>query len=260
MHTVQSFYKQALGRIALSFCTRACSSPDDRRFLRQVSHKAVLDNAREWSASLRQRYTRHARLMDVPSMLADPEVVQEEEALEGFSIIRQIKLDIPELAKPPTDFQMGLIWFIVQLMAPRIFGQAWATDRVRIKREMGWTDEHLGIGAVLTGRKEGKSTGMAMACALLLLNLKNFPIALFSRTREQARIILGMTRELLIGHPRVNQFRFIQSGDILKLRASLGDEREIRAWSGQTNVSVWEGREGTCRRHRRLCKKKVCRG
>ena len=243
---VQSAHRQSLGRLVRRFRAQAQTASTGRRFYRQVSHKARFDNAAEWVDVLRTRYSRHARLMDMPQMLADPETAQVEETVEGFDVIRQMKLDIAALPKQPTDFQLSLIWFVIELMAPRIFGQAWTTDRVRIKKQMGWVYDHDGIGGVLTGRKEGKSTGLAMACVIVLLNLRAVPVALFSRTKEQSCIILGMAKELLAGHPRVNQFKMSTSSQTITLQASDADKRIMKAWTGTADVRAGGRERGAC--------------
>lgn len=243
---VQSFHRQVLARIVNAFHTHTQGNVvANRAYRRVVSHKAMLDNAQEWTDTLMARYGRYARLMNVPQMLANPETAQTEDTLEGFEIIRQIRIDIATLPKQPTDFQLKLIWFIVELMAPRIFGQAWTTDRARIKKQMGWVEDRDGIGGVLTGRKEGKSTGIAMGCSIVLLNLRAIPVALFSRTKDQSCIILGMAKELLAGHPRINNFKMTTSSNIIKLIASDSDIREMRAWTGTADVRCVCGGESS---------------
>lgn len=243
--SIAQFHRQALGRVLLAYRASINETHDlSRRFVRRVSHQALVDNAKTWTGALHAHYERYARLMTVPEMLADPETSSVEGALEGFKIIRQIRADIAALPKTPTDFQLSIVWFVVELMASRIFGQTWVTDQVRIKKQMGWSKEHHGIGGVLSGRKEGKSTGFAMACIIILMNLKNIPIALFSRTKDQSCIILGMAKELLAGHPRVHSFKMMPSSCAIQLIASNADVRTMRAWSGTADVRMVRGGEG----------------
>lgn len=225
---------------------RAAYQPDgrapvrvQRRGLRAVSYASKYTRAREWIEEREALYRRHARMMSIAEMVADPELVAVD-AIDGFETIRAIRADIELLTPRPTDFQLELIWWVVELMAPRIFGSRWDTDQTRIRRRLGWTSVNYGIGAALTGRKEGKSTGFAMGVTVTSLNIPGLRTALFSLTRDQACLILDMTKSVLDVHPHRNDFRYVPSARQITLSRRLAngnlDERTIKAWSGSANV------------------------
>jgi len=237
---VAAHYRAALDRIAAQVraATRAPTAATLCLYLRPVNYAPLCDNARRWTTLIQARYAEAAAPRSISDLVADPMVAQGN-TLDGFETIRQIRADIQGLVPTPTEFQLQLIWFVVELMARRLFGTAWDTDRVRIRRQMGWRSDYVGIGAALTGRKEGKSTGLGMAIAIVALNLPRGRIALFSRTRDQACIIKDIARDTLYAHPRIASFKLVPAGKKLTLIASRSDMRLIEAWSGSADVRCW---------------------
>ncbi len=71
----------------------------------------------------------------------------------------------------------------------------------------GWrfTD---GVVGVLTGRKTGKSTGLAMICIAYMFVISGFRGAVASRTLEQAKIIVKTVQQLVKRHPWFKQHGF----------------------------------------------------
>lgn len=252
---VQRHYTRAISDLAVAWRSRRPLSDPKRssgRRIRPVTYVSVVRRARDWVAEREALSRRYARMMSIPDIIADPEITQFD-APEGLEVIRQIRIDIDHLHPRPTDFQLEIIWFVVELMAPRIFGARWQTDRARIKKQMGWTAHNYGIGGILTGRKEGKSTGLAMAVVIVAMNLPSILIALFSLTINQSTIILGMAKTILFDHPRSAEFKVntsTQKISLTRLRADgRADTREVRAWSGSANVRAYGNRTGAGETH-----------
>lgn len=239
---VDEHYRAVLARM----CRAAAAPAVDgaaRAYLREISYVQLCTSARQWVEQLEGQFVEVSRMRDAVELINDPAVFGGD-AVHGFEVIQQIRADILGLQPRPTDFQMQLIWFVVELMAPMIFGDAWKTDRLRIKRQMGWTSDYAGIGAVLTGRKEGKSTGLGMAAAIALLNVPHISVALFSKTQAQSSIILQMAKRTLASHPRISGFKVASSARAITISTSATDERTMRAWSGSANVRGVYGRLG----------------
>jgi hypothetical protein len=243
--SVAAHYRSVIARLCALAPVGSADGDEPPIFLGRVSLAPFVAHARAWCAELTATYTRRAAIRSAVDMVIDPEV-SAVEMVDGFETIRQMRVDIEQLRPPPTDFQLRLIWYAIELAAPRIFGERWKTDRVRIQRQMGWHNDFAGIGGVLTGRKEGKSTGLAMAASIMLLNLRAVPIALFSRTLDQAVIILRMAKMLLVVHPHFKQFKAAMSSRIITLSAPGGDTRTITAYSGATDVRFARARVCVC--------------
>lgn len=156
---------------------------------------------------------------------------------ERHAIIDRIRADALQFTPRPHAFQIDLIEFWLELGAPYIYGEFWQTDYISIKKRNGWITPNNGVGAVRSGRKDGKSTGIAMCVTLGLFNLTSYTIALFAKVREQSRIILGLVIELSRTHPRYSEFYVPRpSRDRFIIRGGANDERVVQAHSGDPNV------------------------
>jgi len=195
--------------------------------------------AGNWKDRLVREFEPRSFLMSRAEILGNPMMRQMYEPMsDGHQIVRQMNLDIDAFSPQPTDFQRMLIGFTIELSAPRIYGREWRTHQLSIKRVNGWTESYHGIGAVMTGRKEGKSTGLAMVTTIALFNLASAKIALFSKTLQQARIILGMAKELAQNHGRTAEFKIETNADQIKVtHLATGNVRLCTAYSGSADVS-----------------------
>ena len=214
------------------------------QFLRQCKPSTAplcaMEPALHWRTRQLTEYEPRSFLMTRAQMLSSPLLRQMYEPLSsGHAIVRQMQLDIDGFSPQPTDFQRQVIDFTTQLSAPRIYGREWKTNQLSIKRINGWTETYHGIGALMTGRKEGKSTGLAMVTVISLFNIPSGKIALFSKTQQQARIILGMAKELAQAHARNGEFRIDTNKDeILVTHIATKNRRICTAYSGSADVSL----------------------
>ena len=207
-----------------------------------VCYRSLITRLDHWCNVREQRYRIRHKLVPMRDLISDPEFAQDlDEAASGFEVIARCREAIRLLHKQPTDFQLSLIWFVIELMLPRIFGKSWRTQRVRICRRLGMSASYIGLGGVLSGRKEGKSTAFGMSVAVVLLCVPNIKVALFSKTREQAKIILSMAMEFVTNHPWRSQFDIPPGTNPFRLVASPADHREASAKSGDADVSREKG-------------------
>lgn len=129
------------------------------------------------------------------------------------------------------------------MSAPWYYGDEWILNQDEILQRNGW-QKYDGIMAVQLERKAGKSTTLAFSCLGDLLNIPGAKIALISRTREQAQIILFLVIDLLRRHPRREEFKIKYNKTQLILSTG-AEERILTAYSGDPNVSRVREGEGT---------------
>lgn len=247
MRSLRHVFAQRLG----SAVARLLAPPPERREVEREARPvtaceldAALDPfkaALRWAEYEMEQFRPMAGLLNQAEMLANPVLRRAYEPLSsGHEIVRQMRLDINRFHQSPTDFQRELIDFTMQLAGPRIYGLEWKTNQLAIKRYNNWTGVFHGIGAVMTGRKEGKSTGLALAAALIMFNIPRVRIALFSKTQAQAGIILGMAKDLLANHARSTQFKLDGNKEVNSIRhMETGDFRVVTAYSGSADVSFF---------------------
>jgi len=197
----------------------------------------------KWSEHEKRQFAPLGGIKHEWEILSNPILRREayEPLSNGHEIVRQMRLDINNFTQiKPTDFQRELVEFVIELAAARIYGREWKTNQLAIKRYNNWTGVFHGIGAVMTGRKEGKSTGLALAAALIMFNIPRVRIALFSKTQAQAGIILGMAKDLLANHARSTQFKLDGNKEVNSIRhMETGDFRVVTAYSGSADVSFF---------------------
>jgi len=246
MRSLRHVFAQRLG----SAVARLLAPPPERREVEREARPvtaceldAALDPfkaALRWAEYEMEQFRPMAGLLNQAEMLANPVLRRAYEPLSsGHEIVRQMRLDINRFHQSPTDFQRELIDFTMQLAGPRIYGLEWKTNQLAIKRHNGWTETFYGIGAVMTGRKEGKSTGLAMTATLVLLDVPAVRIALFSKTVQQACIILNMARDMLKKHGRAGDYKLDGNKESITItHVATGDVRVCTAYSGCADVSV----------------------
>ena len=240
--SVAAHYHGALAR-AFSRASAQTSVSTDARHINRLSYRSYVARATQWAAQLDADYTRNVSLMTVDQMVARPDLSPELLG-EGDEVVRQMRSDMNQLRPEPTDFQRSIIETVIEMMAPRIYGELWKTDELAIKRRNGWTNEYHGIGAVLTGRKEGKSTALAMSVVIVMLNIRAVRIALFSKTKPQACIILNMAKPILAAHPRSAAFKMSTSAQTIVALGGPNDERHAQAYTGTADVRTDGARGG----------------
>ena len=160
---------------------------------------------------------------------------------EALGRITSVLADVEGFTLMPRPFQLRIVDLWLELSAPVWFGNSWQARGEEIRTRFAWRNEHIGIGAVQSGRKDGKSTGGAFTAALGLLNVPNYSIHVFSTKLEQSMIILNMTYRLLLGHERVGDFRVKASETKLSVEFSKTDVRTMEAMSSNITVMLMIG-------------------
>lgn len=206
-----------------------------------VSYASLLKKAENCVTRRERRFARMAGALWSPAeMYASPLFQRGSDSLEDrHAIVDRIRADTQHFKPRPHAFQIEVIEFWLELSAPYIYGEFWQTNYVDIRTRNGWSTPNNGIGAVRSGRKDGKSTAIAMCVVLGLFNLPNYTIALFAKVHKQSRIILGMALQLARTHPRAKEFIIPRpSCDKFTVRVSLEDERVVSAHSGDPEVRL----------------------
>lgn len=230
-------------RSELSATPEDRAAPPPRMFVKPSKslYKSTLAVTTEWTNHEVGKIESTPRIMSLVEILSNPMANQAYKALSsGAEIIRQMRIDTNGFVKKPTDFQREMIEFVTQLLGRRIYGMDWKINQMDIRRRLGWKEETHGIGGIMTGRKEGKSTGLSMAASLAMLNIPGVEVALFSKTRAQAQIILNMAKTAIGSHLRRNEFKIEVSASCMKLTL-LSDRNDVRvctAYSGNADVST----------------------
>jgi len=156
----------------------------------------------------------------------------------GHAIIDACRRDAEGFAVVPHAFQITLIEFWLELSGPAIYGaETWGQHHEAIRRRNGWSTPNNGVGAVQSGRKDGKSTGIAMCVVLGMLNIPEYKVSVFAKVHKQSRIILGLVAVLARGHRRIKEFKVPRSNvNEFSLVAGDNDVRCVRAHSGDGAV------------------------
>lgn len=158
-------------------------------------------------------------------------------------VVDAIRRDAARMDPKPYEFQIRIIELMLQLSGPRIYGHFWHNGSLAIRKRNGWTVDNDGIAAVLTGRKEGKSTGIAMSILLLMMNIPSYKCAVMSLTREQSQIIRRMVGDLAALHPRAREeFVVVRNSAFefgLAPQNNKLDQRCVHAYSGNPKVKCF---------------------
>lgn len=205
-----------------------------------VSFKKRFDKAHAVAAERHRTYQAIGRRLVAPADMLCSEAFDSgvNQLAAGHAIVDAMRRDASGFAVEPHAFQVTLIEFGIELMGPSIYGtDVWRQNHVAIRQRNGWTTPNNGVGAVQSGRKDGKSTGIAMLVVLALLNIPHFKVSLFAKVHKQSRIILGLVSLLARGHIRCKDFK-VQPPNVNKfaLEASSGDVRQVLAHSGDAEV------------------------
>lgn len=142
-------------------------------------------------------------------MYADPSYSNRRRG--GEEVYRKLVNSFASFPEPPTPFQWKLFAATCSACAPLIFGPAFFNDPQRWLKLVGgkFTD---GIVGILTGRKTGKSTGLAYIIITLMFHISAFRCIISSKTLEQARIILTTVQALITRHPEwSSNFEIVES-------------------------------------------------
>lgn len=138
----------------------------------------------------------------------------------------------------PTPFQWKIFQAVCSANAPTIIGPSFFNDPERWIKLIGgrYTD---GIVGILTGRKTGKSTGLAYVIICLLFVVSAFKCVVSSKILDQAKIILTTVRTLIHRHPwfkRKGYSIFESRATCLSIRGPDGTIRTIESKCGNGEV------------------------
>lgn len=209
-------------------------STTKRQHYKPITYQSYFDSIARWSTGLVERFEQRTFIPTAAQSYANAQY--DSRTLQGDEVIRNTRRDFLACSPPPTSVQKRMFETYLQVKAPRIYGAEWESDKCAILKRNAWR-EYDGILLTLTGRKEGKSTGLAQNCLSTVLNVPNWRIAVFSRTREQAQIILLLVIHMFRKHPRAAEFKATFSKREFTISTAT-DTRTITAYSGDANVSV----------------------
>jgi hypothetical protein len=205
----------------------------------ELSFTLPLRRARNLLRKQMSIYTNYvAPLLSTAQMYTLPVFDSTETTIErGHARVDAMRADALLFDPPPQPFQLKIIEFMIELGAPRIYGEVWNTDYHSIKMRNGWTKKNYGIGGILSARKEGKSTGVAMGILVYLMNIPHYVWAVFAPGLTQSQIMLDLCILLLRRHPKAVQF-YIPPTSARRLRIikDQTDIRQVTAHTGQDEV------------------------
>jgi len=206
--------------------------------------------AEKWADFEVKTFERSGCMLNMPDILNDPIASHAFRASSlGDEIVKMSRLDAQLFHITPTDFQADWLATSLEARAPRMYLEEWKRNMPSIRRRNGWITKMHGIIAMLTGRKEGKSTVLGMDGVVILFNIPGVQVALFSRTKDQACIILDMMKTLAAHHQRAGDFKIEASrSKIVVTHLATGDVRVCQAWSGSGDVRYMQGNNAGLRR------------
>ena len=254
----EAFAKLVRQRLQTAFRKRAAelAAPADttlapeRRFHgpSHAMHAQLFGVAEKWIARETEVYRQMGGLRMLDEILMDPIMAHQLRPVNaGDEIVYQSRQDVDGFTPVPSDFQREWLEFSMQLKGRRIYGPEWKSNQIAIKQRNNWTVQSNGLGGTMTGRKEGKSTAMAMDVIVTMFNIPSVEIALFSRTQKQARIILNMAKVLGNNHARAAEYKLEPYKDEIRItHLPTGNMRLCTAYSG--DADVWPHARLACAR------------
>lgn len=228
--------EERIGRLAEVTKNRVASHelPPQTTF---VDFTPAVRRLSDHAAELCKKYLPMLYIPRVSRSFADP--VYDQRSYSGNDVHSNLKSVLETFPDPPTQFQWKLADATFAATAPLIYGEEYNIDPEYINDRHGWrfTD---GVVGVLTGRKTGKSTGLAMICIAYMFVISGFRGAVASRTLEQAKIIVKTVQQLVKRHPWFKEHGF-RVGQMRATYVSIigpdETERSIEAKCGDGNVS-----------------------
>jgi hypothetical protein len=173
-------------------------NPNISRAPKRISFMPLVERLRIQATKIKEDYERAIFVPRLSSSFGDPSF--NDRTRDGEQVFRQILKAFVSFPDPPTPFQHKLFAACASACAPMIFGEEFFSDPTRCLSIIGgrYTD---GIVGVLTGRKTGKSTGLAYIAIAFMFVIKNWKGIIVSKTLEQAKIILDTIKGLIQVHP-----------------------------------------------------------
>lgn len=215
------------------------SNPEVSRAPKRVSFLPLVERVRIHAEKIKAERDRCCYIPRLSASYADARY--NERPSDGEAVYRRLLECFISFKDPPTAFQHKLFTAVSSACAPLIFGEEFFSDPARCLQIIGgrFTD---GIVGILTGRKTGKSTGLAYIAICLMFVIKRFKSIIVSKTLEQAKIILDTVKGLLQSHPwwSTGGYRVMESrATALTINGPDGSLRvlEARCGSGEVRLS-----------------------
>jgi hypothetical protein len=203
------------------------------------SHERLLDYAHSFAAGMVRvaktfatRFNNMRRMPTVPESFAEP--AYQLRAQGGDEVLRQLRSVFSRFPDKPTKFQWMIFDATCCAAKALIYGEEYFGDPNWVLERNGWSDDN-DIAAVLTGRKTGKSTGLAMTALSFMFVIPGFRGVVGSRTLEQALIIPDLAKQLISRHPDF-QGMGLEVRDMRARYFSIGpasDKSDIRSLEGE---------------------------
>lgn len=211
-------------------------NPGLSRAPKRISFMPLVERLRIQATKIKEDYERAIFVPRLSASFGDPSF--SDRTRDGEQVFRQILRAFVSFPDPPTPFQHKLFAACASACAPMIFGEEFFSDPTRCLSIIGgrYTD---GIVGVLTGRKTGKSTGLAYIAISFMFVIKNWKGIIVSKTLEQAKIILDTIKGLIQVHPLWAElgFKVVESrATALVIQSKDGSLRWIESRCGSGEV------------------------
>jgi hypothetical protein len=155
---------------------------------------------RTYANRLCEQYRRAFFLPSIYSVLAEPDVRMS--GTTGDEVLRTLRHVYASFPEPPTPFQWKIFEAMCCAASALIYGQEKSQDPNWVLERNNWVEDD-GIVGILTGRKTGKSTALAMCHLTFMMVIRGYRGVNASRTLEQAVIIIDLARQLVRRHPHM---------------------------------------------------------
>ena len=157
---------------------------------------------------------------------------------EGDRLLRDAKRAYEMFDITLTPQQRLMCIAALKTALPKIYGDSWEAEKLRVMHENGWTSFRPEL-FVVTPRRFGKTTAIGVHCVALIVTIPKYKLVLFAVRLRQSRMLLGMIIGMLIGHPmfKKNDLKIItQNKDKLEAMWPNGQVSEIDAYPSSTDV------------------------
>ncbi len=149
-----------------------------------------------------RRYNLNLYLPPIAKRLGEPDFAVRR--YSGDEVIRRLRSTFARFPDPPTPFQWKIFEAMLCAAKALIYGQEYDSDPNWVLERNGWSEDN-DIVAVLTGRKTGKTTGLAMAHLAFMMVIRGYRSVNASRTLEQSMIVVDLANQLAPMHPMIKE-------------------------------------------------------
>lgn len=226
--------KEAQAKIAETLAR----NPNLSRAPKRISFLPLVERVKIRAEQIKSERDNNCFIPRISASYADPRY--NERPSDGETVYKRLLECFISFKDQPTPFQHKLFTAVASACAPLIFGEEFFSDPARCLQIIGgrFTD---GLVGILTGRKTGKSTGLAYIAICLMFVIRRFKAIIVSKTLEQAKIILDTVKGLLQSHPwwASGGYKVIESrATALVIQGPDGSLRVLEARCGSGEVRV----------------------